>query len=60
MKVLTWYGTGVIVVHKKLDAGMFALPRAMRAGDQHVVDSHFSAGGRFGAGGMSRNQRACA
>jgi transposase len=39
MKVLTWYGTGVIVVHKKLDAGKFELPRATRAGDQHVVVS---------------------
>jgi transposase len=39
MKVLTWDGTGVIVVHKKLDVGKFELPRATRAGDQHVVVS---------------------
>lgn len=39
MKVLTWDGTGVIIVHKKLDAGKFEMPRAMRAGDQHVVVS---------------------
>lgn len=39
MKVLTWDGTGVIVVHKKLDAGKFELPRGTRAGDQHVVVS---------------------
>ena len=39
MKVLTWDGTGVIVVHKKLDAGKFELPMATRAGDQHVVVS---------------------
>lgn len=39
MKVLTWDGTGVIVVHKKLDAGKFDLPRATRVGDQHVVVS---------------------
>ena len=39
MKVLTWDGTGVIVVHKRLDAGKFELPKAMRAGDQHVVVS---------------------
>ena len=39
MKVLTWDGTGAIVVHKKLDAGKFELPRATRAGDQHVVVS---------------------
>ena len=28
MKVLTWDGTGTIVIHKKLDAGRFELPRA--------------------------------
>ena len=39
MKVLTWDGTGAIVVHKKLDAGRFELPRATRVGDQHVVVS---------------------
>jgi transposase len=39
MKVLTWDGTGVIVVHKKLDAGKFELPRATREYDQHVVVS---------------------
>jgi transposase len=36
MKVLTWDGTGVIVVYKKLDAGKFELPRAVRPGDQHL------------------------
>jgi transposase len=39
MKVLTWDGTGVILIHKKLDAGKFELPKATRAGDQHVVVS---------------------
>ena len=39
MKVLTWDGTGAIVVHKKLDAGKFELPRGTRDGDQHVVVS---------------------
>lgn len=28
MKVLTWDGTGTIVIHKKLDAGRFELPLA--------------------------------
>jgi transposase len=28
MKVLTWDGTGVIMVHKKLDAGKFELPKS--------------------------------
>lgn len=39
MKVLTWDGTGSIVIHKKLDAGKFELPRATSEGDQHVVVS---------------------
>lgn len=39
MKVLTWDGTGSIVIHKKLDAGRFELPRATSDGDQHVVVS---------------------
>lgn len=36
MKVLTWDGTGMIVIHKKLDAGRFELPRATRPGEQHL------------------------
>jgi transposase len=39
MKVLTWDGSGVIVIHKRLDAGRFELPKATRAGDQHVIVS---------------------
>ena len=39
MKVLTWDGTGSIVIHKKLDAGKFELPKATRVGDQHVIVS---------------------
>ncbi len=39
MKVLTWDGTGAIVVHKKLDAGKFELPNTTRVGDQHVIVS---------------------
>jgi transposase len=39
MKVLTWDGSGVIVVHKKLDAGKFEVPRASWFGEQHVVVS---------------------
>jgi transposase len=36
MKVLTWDGTGTIVIHKKLDAGRFELPRATAPGEQHL------------------------
>lgn len=39
MKVLTWDGTGMIVIHKKLDAGRFELPRATRPGEHHLVVS---------------------
>jgi transposase len=36
MKVLTWDGTGTIVIHKKLDAGRFELPRATSPGEMHL------------------------
>ena len=39
MKVLTWDGSGTIVVHKKLDAGKFELPRATSPGEQHLLVS---------------------
>ena len=39
MKVLTWDGSGTIVVHKKLDAGRFELPRATQPGEQHLLVS---------------------
>lgn len=39
MKVLTWDGTGTIVIHKKPDAGRFELPRAAGPGEQHVLVS---------------------
>jgi transposase len=39
MKVLTWDGTGMIVIHKKLDTGRFELPRATAAGQQHLLVS---------------------
>jgi transposase len=39
MKILTWDGTGSIVIHKKLDAGKFDLPTATRVGEHHVIVS---------------------
>jgi transposase len=39
MKVLTWDGTGMIVIHKKLDAGKFELPRATETGQHHLIVS---------------------
>ena len=45
MKVLTWDGTGTIVIHKKLDAGRSELPRATTPGEQHlrISDAMFDA-----------------
>lgn len=39
MKVLTWDGTGTIVIHKKLDTGRFELPRPTAPGEQHLLVS---------------------
>lgn len=39
LKVLTWDGTGTIVIHKKLDAGRIELPRSTTPGEHHVVVS---------------------
>jgi len=39
MKILTYDGSGVVLVHKKLDAGKFELPRATREGEQHIIVS---------------------
>jgi len=39
MKILTWDGTGTVLVHKKLDVGKFELPKATRVEDQHVIVS---------------------
>jgi len=39
MKVLTWDGTGSVMIHKRLDAGKFELPLAHGDGEQHVVVS---------------------
>lgn len=40
MKVLTWDGTGAIVVHKKLDARRFELPRATSPGAPIISSRH--------------------
>jgi transposase len=39
MKILTWDGTGAIVIHKKLDAGKFELPKPTCVGEQQVMVS---------------------
>lgn len=39
VKVLAWDGTGVLLIYKKLDAGLFEVPRAEREGEATVVVS---------------------
>jgi len=39
MKILTWDGSGVVLVHKKLDAGKFEIPKPTHEGEQHIVVS---------------------
>ena len=39
MKVLTWDGTGVVLVHKRLEAGRFVLPTRTEHEQQHIVVS---------------------
>lgn len=37
VKVLSWDGTGVVLVYKRLDEGLFEIPRPDAAGAQSVV-----------------------
>lgn len=39
VKLLTWDGTGTVLVYKKLDMGLFEIPSATRPGEQSVVVS---------------------
>lgn len=39
MKILTWDGTGALVIHKKLDTGRFELPKPTCADEQQVMVS---------------------
>lgn len=36
LKVLSWDGTGMVLWYKKLDQGLFEMPRPQRAGDFSV------------------------
>lgn len=37
VKILSWDGTGVVLVYKRLDEGLFEIPRAIQAGDASVA-----------------------
>jgi transposase len=39
VKVLTWDGTGTVLLYKKLDVGLFEIPSPTRPGEQSVVVS---------------------
>lgn len=39
VKVLTWDGTGVVLCYKRLDRGLFEIPRPTREGEPSVMVS---------------------
>lgn len=39
VKVLSWDGTGIVLLYKRLDSGLFEVPRAPRPGDASVLVS---------------------
>lgn len=39
VKVLTWDGTGTVLIYKRLDRGLFEVPLPTRPGEQSVVVS---------------------
>lgn len=57
MKILTWDGTGDVIICKRLDFGSFELPRATTQGQQHVVVSDALFTAIFGGNGTRRNKR---
>jgi transposase len=57
MKILTWDGTGDVIINKRLDCGRFDLPVATAHGQRHVVVSDALFGAIFGGNGTRPNQR---
>lgn len=39
VKVLSWDGTGTVLLYKRLDRGVFEIPRPAREGDTSVIVS---------------------
>jgi transposase len=39
VKILTWDGTGTVLIYKRLDRGLFEIPLPTRPGEQSVVVS---------------------
>lgn len=57
MKILTWDGSGDVIISKRLDFGRFELPRATLHGQQHVIVSDALFAAIFGGNGTRRNTR---
>jgi transposase len=57
MKILTWDGTGDIIISKRLDAGGFEMPRPTMHGQQHVIVSDALFAAIFAGGGAVRRKR---
>lgn len=57
MKILTWDGTGDVMICKRLDFGRFELPRATSHGQEHVVLSDALFAAIFGGVGSRVNKR---
>lgn len=57
MKILTWDGTGEIIISKRLDVGGFELPRATMQGQQHVIVSDALFAAIFAGDGKTRRKR---
>ncbi len=57
MKILTWDGSGDVIINKRLDCGRFELPIPTSHGQQHVMVSDALFAAIFGGNGTRRNKR---
>jgi len=57
MKILTWDGSGDVIISKRLDFGRFELPMATAHGQQHVMVSDALFAAIFGGNGTRPNKR---
>jgi len=57
MKILTWDGSGDVMICKRLDFGGFELPRPTSVGQGHVIVSDALFAAIFGGSGTRRNKR---
>lgn len=57
MKILTWDGSGDVIIAKRLDFGRFELPMPTSHGQQHVMVSDALFAAIFGGNGTRPNKR---